>query len=250
MSTQAIVEAVGELVVDDGKTLEQQHGSKALAVAQEIQSALVPCVAQDPAYAPLWEQFQAAPREQAPALAGVLQVILGADAALAQRLDVLLQQYQQAKSASSTVVDTGGGAYARDVTLDDGDYVGGNQIRITGDGNVVGHGSSATVIRSESASSEELARLFARVHQEIKARPEDPDVEKQEIAETVDKIQEEAAKGDKANPKKIERWLKTLASMADDIFEVTAACLLNPVAGVATVIRKVVEKAKAEKAQT
>lgn len=247
MSTQEIVEVVGEFVVDDGKTLEQQHGSKALAVAREIQIALVPHVAQNPAYAPLWQQFQAAPQAMAPALAGVLQVVLGADAALARRLDALLAQYQQAKGTPGSNVNTGGGAYVGgSVTVSGGNFVGRDKrtVAITGDGNVVGDGSSAQV----GVSGEELAKLFAGVQQKIEARPEDPDVDKQEIVETVEKIEQEAAKGEDANPKKVERWLKTLASMADDIFEVTAACLLNPIAGVATVIRKVVEKAKEEKA--
>jgi hypothetical protein len=36
--------------------------------------------------------------------------------------------------------------------------------------------------------------------------------------------------------------------MAPDIFEVTAATLANPIAGITTVIRKVAEKAQAEAA--
>jgi hypothetical protein len=37
--------------------------------------------------------------------------------------------------------------------------------------------------------------------------------------------------------------------MADDILEVTVACLTNPAAGVATVIRKVAEKARQVRGQ-
>lgn len=55
--------------------------------------------------------------------------------------------------------------------------------------------------------------------------------------------------GEAANPTKVERWLRALALMASDIFDVTVACLTNPVAGIATVIRKVAEKAKAEAGQ-
>jgi len=32
--------------------------------------------------------------------------------------------------------------------------------------------------------------------------------------------------------------------MAEDIMEVTAACLVNPVAGVTTVVRKIAQKAR------
>ena len=85
MGAQDIVDVVGELVVDDGKALEQQHGSQALVVAQEMKNALMPYVSSNPAYALLWEQFHAEPQAMVPALTGVLQVILSADAALARR---------------------------------------------------------------------------------------------------------------------------------------------------------------------
>ena len=69
------------------------------------------------------------------------------------------------------------------------------------------------------------------------------------MTDTVQKIQQEVAKGEGANPNKVERWLRTLASMASDIFDVTVACLTSPVAGIATVIRKVAEKAEEETGQ-
>jgi hypothetical protein len=84
------------------------------------------------------------------------------------------------------------------------------------------------------------------VYKQIEARPEDPDVDKEELTETVQKVEQEAAKGEEANPTKMERWLKFLGDMAPDILEVTAACLTNPLAGVGTVIRKIAEKASAE----
>ena len=46
--------------------------------------------------------------------------------------------------------------------------------------------------------------------QAIDARPEDPDADRDEIAETASKIEAEAAKGEQANPKKLERWLRFL----------------------------------------
>jgi hypothetical protein len=91
-------------------------------------------------------------------------------------------------------------------------------------------------------------RLFEDIYRLISTRPEDPKVDKEELTEIVRKIQGEVARGEEANPHKVERWLKTLAGMADDIFEVTVACLTSPAAGIATVIRKVAQKAKEEAA--
>ena len=150
MGAQEIVEVVGKLVPDDGVALDQAHGPQALAVARQMEAELVPCLEGDPAYAPLWWAFRAAPLQQAPALAGVLQVLLAADAALARRLDALLERYRQAKGASGTTIRTGGGAYVGgSVTVHGGDFVGRDkrEVHITGDGNVVGDGSSATVVK-------------------------------------------------------------------------------------------------------
>jgi len=248
MSAEKIVEVVGELV-DDGERLERQHGPQALAAAREMKTALVPRLEENPAYAPLWQQFQAAPQQQAPALAGVLTVILSADAALARRMDALLDQYRRAVQPAGSHVDTGGGAYVgAGVTVEQGDFVGRDQQKIStaGEGTVIGDGSTSTVTRTEGVSGQDLAELFSGIYQRIESRPPDPDVDKEEITETVRKIETEAAKGEEANPKKVERWLRTLGTMAGDILDVTAACLLSPAAGVATVIRKVATKAQAE----
>ena len=101
-------------------------------------------------------------------------------------------------------------------------------------------------VDGELRSGDEIALLFEAIYKQIKDRPEDPDVDKEEVADTVQKIEQEAAKGEQANVKKVERWLGFLANMAPDILKVTAATLANPVAGVATAIRLIAEKAQAE----
>lgn len=105
----------------------------------------------------------------------------------------------------------------------------------------IGRHSQVTV--THGLQGEELARLFAAAYQRIEARTEDPDVDKTEIKETVQKIEQEVAQGDQANPNKIDRWLKTLEKIAPDILEVIVTALLNPGAGVATAVRKVAERA-------
>jgi hypothetical protein len=129
-----------------------------------------------------------------------------------------------------------------------GDEVGGDKTTVGSvsgsTGVAIGRGSEATV--QQGLMGEDIAKLFATVYQHIQTRPEDPNVDKPELIELIRKIEQEAAKGEAANPTKLERWLKTVALMAPDIWEVTVASLAHPLAGVATVIRKVVEKAQAE----
>jgi hypothetical protein len=94
-------------------------------------------------------------------------------------------------------------------------------------------------------SSPEMQDLFKRLHKEIKARPSDPTVTKQELEGQVAKIEKEAAKGDKADSSKLEKWVRTLAQMAPDIVDVMAASLGGPVAGFTMVFKKIVDRARA-----
>ena len=104
-----------------------------------------------------------------------------------------------------------------------GDVVGGNKI----------------ITNNYGAADE-----FKKIRKLIEKRRNDPAVDKEEIKNTVDNIENEVKKGAKANPAKVERWLRFLASMADDIFQVTVATLANPVAGVAKAVQLVAKKAK------
>lgn len=142
------------------------------------------------------------------------------------------------------------------------DIVGGDKIvqgdeyDVDGDMNVVTIGAGAQVgqvaagrsitqTQQQGASAQDLAALFKTVYQTIDRRAEDANVDKDDLKDTVKKIEKESAKGESANPVKVENWLNYLKSIAPDILEVTAAALLNPLAGIATAIRKIAEKARA-----
>ena len=128
---------------------------------------------------------------------------------------------------------------------------GGDTITVSGiNGSNVAAGRGASVTVNQGLSGEDLSKLFASIYQKIESRPPDPDVDKEEVQGTVQNIEKEVQKGEEANPSKVERWLKTLALIAPDIFEVTLATLASPAAGIATVIRKVAEKARQEAAST
>jgi hypothetical protein len=131
----------------------------------------------------------------------------------------------------------GGNYYEGDIEVSDGDFVGGNKV--DNRGGFYQPGWQVGTVNQISGGTVDLSQRFTTVYTEIERRPADPNVEKEEIVDTVKKIETEAAKGDAANPTKIERWLKFLADAAPDILEVTAQTLVNPVAGVAEGIRKV-----------
>jgi len=154
---------------------------------------------------------------------------------------------KKSQSRKPERVKAGGGDVDLSKNRVQGNQVGGNKINVENvSRSAVAIGAGARANLSQGLGGDEVARLFDALYEGIKARPEDPDVPKAELTETVKKIEEENALGDQANPNKVERWLKTLAMMAPDIFEVAVATLTSPVAGVAAVIRKVAEKAKEE----
>ena len=116
----------------------------------------------------------------------------------------------------------------------------GRDTKIGGD--VVGRDK----VTGAGSEAEALARIFDDIRICIEKRPDDPNVDKQELNDTVTKIEQEAAKGDAANGEKVKRWLTFLASMADDIFEVTVSTLTSPVLGISKAIQLIAKRARDE----
>jgi hypothetical protein len=165
--------------------------------------------------------------------------------------------------ATVTTTQTGGinlGAGNQFGTIGDivaGDKVQGDKVQgdkfnvgnITGSSGVaIGRGAQASV--STGLSGSDAAQLFQAIYAQIQKRPDDPNVGKDEIQEKVEKIEQEANAGAQASEGKLTRWLRELAGMAPDIFDVTIACLTNPLAGFAEVVKKIGAKAKAERQAT
>ena len=110
----------------------------------------------------------------------------------------------------------------------------GSRVSISGD--IVG--------RDKYAGTESpIVKQFARIKREIDQRAADPNIDKSELRGLVENIEGEVKKGQAGNPKKVERWLRFLADVADDIFQVTVATLSNPIAGVTKAIQLVAQRA-------
>ncbi len=85
------------------------------------------------------------------------------------------------------------------------------------------------------------------MEKKIEALPTLSPDEKTDAKETVSKIEKEAAKGEQADPSRIEKLVNTLAMMGSDIFEVATTTLVNPLGGIGLVLKKIGDKAKLEK---
>jgi len=107
-----------------------------------------------------------------------------------------------------------------------------------------GRHKNITINQSTGPGSDELATLFDNIYKHIETRAPDPNVDKEEILETVQKIQEEAARGEKdANETKLTRWMDTLNKIAPDVIDVALASLGGPVSGVTAVLKKIADHA-------
>ena len=134
-------------------------------------------------------------------------------------------------------IDTGGGAYIGGGVQASGDFVGRDQVV---------HGDQANV--HQGLNGAELAAIFRAVNAQIDRRPEDPNVDKDELRDTAQKLKDEVAKGEAANATKVERWLRTLLDLAPDVAEVALAALANPVAGAVTAISRLAQRLKVARA--
>ncbi|MBN1451899.1 MAG: hypothetical protein JW963_12855 [Anaerolineales bacterium] len=128
------------------------------------------------------------------------------------------------------------------------DSVGGDQNIIQGNvsGGIVVQGRNAKVNVQQQSGIQinELTALFERLYETVHNRPEDPNVDKEEINETIQKIQAESEKQEQANRSKLERWVGYLNNLAPDIVDVILASLGGPVTGFVAVLKNIARQAR------
>ncbi len=105
---------------------------------------------------------------------------------------------------------------------------------------IVGDNSSIT----NGLTGSDIAKLFEDVFRQIDQQNRS-ETYKQEIRETVELIQDEVSKGEKANEKTLTAFFRSLQKMAPDILDVALAAATNPMLAASVVTKKVAEKIKA-----
>ena len=108
---------------------------------------------------------------------------------------------------------------------------------------IQGRNATVTIHQSNGIPADEVSALFQNLYQYIESRPSDPNVDKEEIVETVQKIQNEVSKGEEINETKLARWMDNLSGMAPDIVDVALASLGGPVSGATAVLKKIADRA-------
>lgn len=185
------------------------------------------------------------------------QSLTAASADVGQRLDRLAQQRiqdtlsrkeqemsdEKAQPRSSSFTVNANNAQGPVSVSAGGDQVAGDKTTITNTSTV-----TTTTTTSVTFNAEAFSREMGKVQQQVDALPGKDEDEKKELKETVQKIEAEVKKGDQAKPDKVERWIKFIAGMSEDIAKVTVATITNPALGVVEAVRLIAQKAKEEKA--
>lgn len=242
MDPQHIVDVVGELVVDDGETLGKQRGSRALKLAREMETTLTPHLDENPKYAAIWRNFRSDPEGEAAFLVAAVDRLLQADAALARRLDALLQQYHRATQSAGRDIRTSGGAYVSgDVSVRGGDFVGRDKTTMIGDANVVGDRSSSTVIKRTGVRADEVAALF---DQALGLASQKPPAVRDDLEAAVETVQEESEVGEDADKRLLNKALDVLLEEGPDVLEIVLEAVLNPAAAAGKGARMLARQAK------
>jgi hypothetical protein len=101
----------------------------------------------------------------------------------------------------------------------------------TGSGDIV-YGAKVTTID----------KVFNGLNLELDRMPEGPD--KDDARDTLQKLEDEARKGNQASESRVQRWLNFLAETAPDVWDVAIETFKNPISGIGLVFKKVAERAR------
>ena len=136
------------------------------------------------------------------------------------------------------------------VTVTHGDVVAGDKNIKVDKGGVFtgGHVQGANIVTGDhnqvGNKQAEQEAFFDELLKRIDQRPNTLPEDKEDLKANVAEIKAETEKGEQANETFLSRRLRNIMRIAPDIGEVVLTTLTNPVAGFATVIKKVAERAK------
>ena len=147
-------------------------------------------------------------------------------------------------------IDTRGGAYFKEaINTAGGDFVLGDKIegdlvegdKIAGD-KITVIGDQAQVDVSHGLDPAALVELFKEVNRRIERLPAQAEIDQDELKDTAQRVEQEVAKGDQANPDRLKRWLEVLEKYAPEVVEIVVNTLLNPGAGAASAVKSVLKQ--------
>jgi hypothetical protein len=144
----------------------------------------------------------------------------------------------------------GGLSIGGNVHITRGDFVSGDKnVRVDKGAVFVGgdvQGSKIVTGNRNQIGNQELMRddLFAEILEKIERRRDIATEDKEDLKANVAEVKAETEKEEKADTTFLARRLRNIERIAPDIADVVLTTLSNPVAGFATVVKKVAELAR------
>ncbi len=102
MAVNDIVDLVLLLDRRGGEELEQQAGPEGMSLVEELRDVLAARMRESDMYTPLWDEFRSEPESNRAEMIGALEAMVEGDAALAERLEVLLEDFNALALAHGT----------------------------------------------------------------------------------------------------------------------------------------------------
>lgn len=102
------------------------------------------------------------------------------------------------------------------------------------------------LIRKDDQTPKSFEQWREMMWNTIMMNPSLSEVEQDDLAEQINKIEVEAGKGQRANPERLQKAINVLAVMEPDVFEVAAGTLPELLAGIGLTIVKVGGKVRIE----
>jgi hypothetical protein len=123
-----------------------------------------------------------------------------------------------------------------------GDQIGGDKIdvgNISGSqGIAIGRGATVNVISYQQDNAESLADAFARIYQAVNDSAATA-AQKAVAQQAVEKLEQEAQKGDLTDEAEVQQWFDVLTTMLPGAAEVAIDAFLRPIKGVSAVFGKI-----------
>jgi hypothetical protein len=241
MAVQEVVEILQELAQAGEGEMATEYGLEAVSAAEDIRFAVMSRLEELLPYQSLWEDFVADPEGAAEAeLIGALEALVEADTALAQELNVLLEEYYQAVRSSEegsavpsepTMVDEGEvapptrGPQEGEDDYGEGTYLYGNlepgSVEVgEGDVEVEPTDQMPSQVEVIALDDEQMASIFEPVYAFVRDNSETWQGDIDEVEAILEDVRALVSEGDDTDPDLLLRRLRMLRRKAPEVLEV------------------------------
>lgn len=110
---------------------------------------------------------------------------------------------------------------------------------ITGSSGVI-LGDGSAIHMSQHGTLQSVSQVFEDIYRHLGS------VRAERVKSELTKLEAEISKGEEADESFLAKRFRNIALMGEDILDVVTATLLDPAAGIATVVRKIARKAREE----